>query len=652
VKSNRYIKDKLENLDHTIQPILRQTQALTTRQYNVEATIHKVIDLMKFVDLANTPYEQIPNIEVDYKSYLGWLMNVHKGVEYFGINREYRKADQALHKLKDLLEEGIKECIKEFSRRLDKSVTQPYKVDNLLQKERWIRTKISPQARPEEKGEMSYFTHGDAVTEIRTQYEGDGEEREDFTEIIDDDLIARLGSIANFLYINDQREHLDKLVIERIAYLQTFLVLTIERRNINLFSIRSKEKDKETGQAERYVRGSHQMIFHMNLTLQLMEVESKFLYLLLREHGNVSAPDYVETVGKILEVPVDYMLKRCQKGAKDLTHQNPLIFLDILGEYNKLHKCFSRVLILEDTTKLEPAYRKMTGLQKALVRASGRSLIDYDQHVTKQRERVKHGLQLSHLPIKGKGKGLPGDGTVWHGSVTCMNFLLNGLMRYRDVLEHHCMAKCAELKEFNKYPANTTVGSIILSIVESLKMTLYEISKGYRNPSLSQIFLLNNFHFIQKRIRESDLIGNDIKVSGFIAKYQKLIETAQDNYSSHSWNRALEYVSISDSKKILSKCETKGGELIPDRWARAAIKSKFKEFNEKFAKQYEDQSTWSVPDADLRSQIRNQNTKRIFDAYKEFYETYRKVRFSRNMGKHIKYTPRNLKAMLESLLPD
>mmetsp|Transcript_26278 Transcript_26278/g.49042 ORF Transcript_26278/g.49042 Transcript_26278/m.49042 type:complete len:491 (-) Transcript_26278:165-1637(-) len=473
--------------------------------------------------------------------------------------------------------------------------------------------------------------------------------KEELSEMIDKDMVARLGLIGEFLKTNHQMDYLDKLVTERTTYLLNFLVVAIEKDNYNPYKSESKESE-----VHRYVRGTHQAIFLIRLTFQLVHLEAMFLDMLLRKvvkHQLQEDGLYAEHVGKILDVPVDYLCRRWQKVASH-SSSNPLINLDMLSEYNSLQKDFSQLLITPDDRQLDPAYNKLLGLQKTMTKACGRAFIEYDALLAKQKERVSHGIQLKSK--KGKHKGLPSDGTVWHVSVKTLNFLLNGLMNYRETLEHPCMQRCNELRGFVKgNAANTTVGSIVLTITETLKNTLIEISKGYRNTSLAQIFLLNNFHFIQKRIKESGLLSKDIKNSGFVSQYQKLMDAAQDKYASHSWDRALEYVSILDSQKILKKCEKKAdGKIYPDRWAKASIKSKFKEFNERFAKQYEDQSVWSVPDADLRSQIRNRNMKKILDAYELFYMTYHKVQFSRNMGKHLKYTPRNLKAMLESLLPD
>jgi len=354
----------------------------------------------------------------------------------------------------------------------------------------------------------------------------------------------------------------------------------------------------------------------------LVFLESKFLDVLLRKYRTHHLQDaglYKEHVGKILDVAVDYLCRRWQKIGSQ-SSANPLVTLDMLSEYNSLQKDFSRLLITSDGYQLNPAYNKLLGLQKTMTKACGRAFIEYDASLSKQKERVSHGIHLKSK--KGKHKGLPSDGTVWRVSVKTLNFLLNGLLDYRQTIEHPCMQRCNELRGFVRgNTANTTVGSIVLTITDTLKNTLIEISKGYRNPSLTQIFLLNNFHFIQKRIKESGLLSKDIKNSGFVSLYQKLMDEAQDKYSSNSWDRALEYVSILDSEKILKRCEKKpDGSLEPDRWAKASIKSKFKEFNERFAKQYEDQSVWSVPDADLRSQIRNRNMKKILEAYEQFYK--------------------------------
>eukprot|EP00466_Bigelowiella_natans_P003282 jgi/Bigna1/80532/fgenesh1_pg.72_\ len=680
-------EDKLQTLDHTVQPILEyenyiQTETLTTRQVNIEMTITKVDELIFNVQLANTSPHEIPSIEADYKAYLGWLKNVHMGVQYFKANSKFRKGSEALHKLKELLEDGVKECMREFFRRLSDSVTQPYRAKDLLRAHHWrrLRNRYREHGEGEDDGaadqgqemecqssvgglsaiggnflklggggrgeaDASAFSMAEGVPGDRKH--GDGEDEKDGDEfdvldMINKGLVVKMGSIASFLFLNSQTEYLDKLVSERSSFVSDFLTQTIEKKETNpLFSGSNKKGGgqqqavlQQPAEAERYARGSHQAIFLLHLTMQIVILESQFPNMLLKDNGNLPHSLYSEYVGRIMEVPVDYLIKKWAKTAKDLSHSNPLVLLDMLGEYNSVHRDFMSALRNSEEggggTDNAAAYTKMMGLQKTISKACGRSFHEYETRILKQKEKIKsHGAASASSYGYSKKRGgqkkrLPSDGTVWQGTVKCFSFLVNGLLPYREVLEHPCLRRCSELKEFLRVPKKrksvSIVGSVILTIIDTLKSTLVEISKRYRNPSLSQIFLLNNYHFISKRIREVGELQSDLKEAGFEKEYSNLMKDAQELYLKYSWDKALQHISVDDSKKILDRCTEQGNKRIPDWWAKSMIKSKFREFNDKFAKQYEDQNIWSVPDADLRSQIRNLNLKKIWDDYKKFYE--------------------------------
>jgi len=56
--------------------------------------------------------------------------------------------------------------------------------------------------------------------------------------------------------------------------------------------------------------------------------------------------------------------------------------------------------------------------------------------------------------------------------------------------------------------------------------------------------------------------------------------------------------------------------------ARKSIKSKFAAFNATFEDLYNTQRHFSIPDVELRSQLRNDNVEHILANYKKLYDTY------------------------------
>jgi len=118
-------------------------------------------------------------------------------------------------------------------------------------------------------------------------------------------------------------------------------------------------------------------------------------------------------------------------------------------------------------------------------------------------------------------------------------------------------------------------------------------------------------------------------------------------------SKAVEATSLDNWEQIQVRLiETKevdpNGEIVfeADNWAKKAIKQKFKDFNHQFEKQYGRQKVWSIPDPELRAQIRNQNVKKVLSPYEALYQRSIQVAFSRNRSKHMKFSPEMLQRMM------
>ena len=226
--------------------------------------------------------------------------------------------------------------------------------------------------------------------------------------MVDEDLVRKLGTILAFLYLNKESEGvLDKLVSERSAYLSSFLSMTIEKRQTNPLRKRNsrRSRDDKAKVGSRYERGTHQAIFLIRLTRELLALEFAFLSQLLKEHGNLPHTLTYEKMGKILEVPIEYLDRRWTKTAKENIIR-PLVCLDMLGEYNAIRGAYFQVLESGgQKTSFQDVAQKMHGLLGTVSKACGRAFLEY-----KQRLEVK--IRNEVLDKKTQVDQLPKDGTV------------------------------------------------------------------------------------------------------------------------------------------------------------------------------------------------------------------------------------------------
>jgi len=60
------------------------------------------------------------------------------------------------------------------------------------------------------------------------------------------------------------------------------------------------------------------------------------------------------------------------------------------------------------------------------------------------------------------------------------------------------------------------------------------------------------------------------------------------------------------------------------------------------------QSRYSIPDTEMKEEIKRDNKQNILPKYQYFYEKYHNVQFSRNREKYVKYTPADISQLLDS----
>jgi exocyst complex protein 7 len=63
---------------------------------------------------------------------------------------------------------------------------------------------------------------------------------------------------------------------------------------------------------------------------------------------------------------------------------------------------------------------------------------------------------------------------------------------------------------------------------------------------------------------------------------------------------------------------------------------------------YRLQQSYAVPDAELRATLRYESRNNIYPKYKEFYDKYAGVSFTKNPEKYIKHTPESIATLIDS----
>ncbi|ORX90514.1 Exo70 exocyst complex subunit [Basidiobolus meristosporus CBS 931.73] len=364
--------------------------------------------------------------------------------------------------------------------------------------------------------------------------------------------------------------------------------------------------------AKTYQQGTSPMILMTKVLIKALETEyilvqklmpENFIQNTFRDTVAPSLKQYIET-GETL---VTQVRRNIQAGI--------FMLLDVIENFQSEMPQFERIL-----AKTGSQQNSLNDLWKTFrtvaIRSFEEFLEDIRNSAARQIELSKDGTvhELTSNVLNHCKRLLDYQETV-------VSLLTNGLVQ--DALADQAVVR--------KYFAN------VLDVVIA---NINEKAKGYKKPYLGTVFLMNNYHYLLKVIRSTKL--ESILGSEMVSKYEKLNKKQQDAYQ-ECWKSVVEY--------LMDVTYVRGGVLKSNLTGseRAAIKEKFKNFNNDFEELFRMQKSYSIPDPELRQHIIRNIKNLVLPMYSRFVEKYRQTEFSKNPSKYIKYDRDSLEQYIDML---
>ncbi|PWZ12155.1 Glycerophosphodiester phosphodiesterase GDPD6 [Zea mays] len=173
-------------------------------------------------------------------------------------------------------------------------------------------------------------------------------------------------------------------------------------------------------------------------------------------------------------------------------------------------------------------------------------------------------------------------------ALTAYSKTLDSLLKDTD---RRCLVSDIQLMA-NPYPNFTATAFNLQSVTAVLEANLEAGSRLYRDDRLQYIFMMNNIHYMVQKVKNSDLksfLGDE-----WIRIHNRKLQQQATRYERASWNNVLSY--LSDD----------GLCAAGDAASRKTIREEIKNFNLSFEEVYRVQKAWSVPDDQLRDDVRIQ----------------------------------------------
>ncbi|XP_062587562.1 exocyst complex component 7-like [Saccostrea cucullata] len=247
---------------------------------------------------------------------------------------------------------------------------------------------------------------------------------------------------------------------------------------------------------------------------------------------------------------------------------------------------------------------------------------------------------------------MPKDGTV-HELTNRTIIFLEPLLDYADtagamLLLHGEQAAPSEAVDAKK--SKLKLADYITKTLSALGLNLSNKAETYSDPTLRPVFMLNNYHYILKSLKRSgllDLIHTWNKDVGQF--YEDRINEQKKSYS-ESWSRVMHY--ITEVNEPISQQRIQAMESSRERLKdkeKQNIKDKFSGFNKELEDILRSQKGYAIPDPELREQMKKDNKDFIIPSYRMFLDKYKRLNFTKNPTKYIKYSVQDVAEVVDKL---
>ncbi|KAL1931494.1 hypothetical protein VTP01DRAFT_9637 [Rhizomucor pusillus] len=390
----------------------------------------------------------------------------------------------------------------------------------------------------------------------------------------------------------------------------------------------------ERHQGSSYEKGSSEFLKYMDCFAKMAQAEQDFAAEILRnptQRTNALKGCITPALQELVSAG-----RQLSVVAKRHSYQDTTFIFDILEKYER--DCYQGMT--EMSTQIN--YTDFAEMMGTFKQFGLRNLCEFMDDVKGKKEN-------SALTM------LSNDGTVHESTSNALNYLKR-LYLWRDVVEpllsvlgnggwNH------QINSFNNIPERLltpgdagTVYPLLrkyaADALDQLVISLQGRARGYKKPALATIFLLNNFNHILRQIRAPPL--NAIFDEAAELKFSKLVKKQLDAYQ-ESWKPCVE--------NLMDVTYVRGGAIKSSMGSndKQLVKERFKNFNMEFDEIWRAQTTYAVPDTELRAQVIRDVKNVLVPMYGRFLDKYASTDFTKNPGKYIKYDKDKLDKMISHL---
>ncbi|GJZ59915.1 exocyst complex component EXO70A1-like protein [Tanacetum coccineum] len=584
---------RLSALETAMRPTQIRTHAIRRAHENIDKTLKAANVVLHKFDLSREAEAKIlKGPHEDLEGYLEAIEQLRSNIRFFTNHKSFKSSDGVLSHANSLLSKAISKLEHEFKQLLS-SYSKPVEPDRLYE---CLPNSLRPSSgSPDASGKNASNSHTDHITAENAVYKP--------PVLIPPRVLPLLQDLAQHMV---QAGHTQQcLIVYRDTRSQ---VLQESLQQLGVEKLTKDDVQKIQWEVLELKIGT--WIHFMRIAVKLLFAAERKVCDQMFE-GLDSLKD--QCFADVTKGSVAMLLSFGDAVAK--SKRSPEKLFVLLDMYEIMCELHSEIEALFSGKACKEIREGALGLTKRLAQTAKETFGDFEEAVEKDATRTAVA-----------------DGTVHPLTSYVINYV-KFLFDYQSTLKQL-------FQEFEKGDdSNAELASVTMRIMQALQTNLEGKSKQYKEPALTNLFLMNNIHYMVRSVRRSeakDLLGDD-----WVQRHRRIVQQHANQYKRLAWAKILQCLTIQG-------LNSSGGDGPNSSGAsRALVKDRLKIFNLQFEELHQRQSQWTVPDSELRESLRLAVAEVLLPAYRSFIKRFGAlVESGKNPHKYIRYTAEDLDRML------
>ncbi|XP_051185720.1 exocyst complex component EXO70C1 [Lolium perenne] len=302
----------------------------------------------------------------------------------------------------------------------------------------------------------------------------------------------------------------------------------------------------------------------------------------------------------------------------------------------KLFKVLDMYESIRDASPVIDAFLSVSANDEPAAGCNSDALTDLKAEIAAARSRIGESAASIFCELESSIRADAGKQPVPGGAV-------HPLTRYvMNYLKYTCEYNSTLEQVFREHRRRDDGGdnpfaAQLTDVMELLNTNLEGKSRLYKDPALSNIFLMNNGRYMLQKIRGSPET-NAMLGETWARKQSTNLRQYHKNYQRETWNR------------VLTLLRDDGVLTVKGHVQKPQVKDRFKQFNSAMDEIHKTQGAWVVSDEQLQSELRVSIAAVVVPAYRSFLGRFAQT-FSagRQTEKYIKLSGEDVEGIIDEL---